>query len=102
MAVPLSDRQGAAVPVLDCGEPLVDREDLVLLGDDAFAAVQVVVHQHDVEPAELARLRAVETTVEEEEAKALAAAQQARFTPGKQRDLPVEVWVTLPYGFVLD
>ncbi|RKZ06519.1 hypothetical protein DRQ53_04935 [bacterium] len=33
---------------------------------------------------------------------ALAAAQRAQFTPGKQRDIPVEVWVTLPYGFILN
>ena len=33
---------------------------------------------------------------------ALEAAQRAQFTPGKQRDIPVEVWVTLPYGFILN
>jgi TonB family protein len=33
---------------------------------------------------------------------ALEAAQKAKFTPGKQRDIPVEVWVTLPYGFTLN
>ena len=32
---------------------------------------------------------------------AVAAARQARFTPGKQRNIPVEVWVTLPYNFTL-
>ena len=32
---------------------------------------------------------------------ALAAAQRATFTPGKQRNIPVEVWVTLPYNFTL-
>jgi protein TonB len=33
---------------------------------------------------------------------ALEAARKAQFTPGKQRDIPVEVWVTLPYGFILN
>lgn len=33
---------------------------------------------------------------------AMEAAQRAQFTPGKQRDIPVEVWVTLPYGFILN
>jgi TonB family protein len=33
---------------------------------------------------------------------ALEAASKAVFTPGKQRDIPVEVWVTLPYGFTLN
>jgi protein TonB len=32
---------------------------------------------------------------------AIEAAQRATFTPGKQRDIPVEVWVTLPYNFTL-
>lgn len=32
---------------------------------------------------------------------ALEAARRARFTPGKQRDRPVEVWVSLPYNFTL-
>ena len=32
---------------------------------------------------------------------ALDAAQKCRFSPGKQRNIPVEVWVTLPYSFVL-
>jgi periplasmic protein TonB len=32
---------------------------------------------------------------------ALVAARRARFTPGKQRNIPVEVWVTLPYNFTL-
>ncbi len=32
---------------------------------------------------------------------ALAAAQKCRFTPGKQRNIPVEVWVSLPYNFRL-
>jgi len=32
---------------------------------------------------------------------ALAAAQKCRFTPGKQRNIPVEVWVSLPYNFTL-
>ncbi len=32
---------------------------------------------------------------------ALAAARRVVFTPGKQRDVPVEVWVTLPYTFTL-
>lgn len=32
---------------------------------------------------------------------ALAAARKVLFTPGKQRDIPVEVWVTLPYNFSL-
>lgn len=32
---------------------------------------------------------------------ALSAARRARFTPGKQRNIPVEVWVTLPYNFTL-
>lgn len=32
---------------------------------------------------------------------AIAAAQRATFTPGKQRNIPVEVWVTLPYNFTL-
>lgn len=33
---------------------------------------------------------------------AMEAAKKAQFTPGKQRDIPVEVWVTLPYGFILN
>lgn len=32
---------------------------------------------------------------------ALKAAQRVTFTPGKQRNIPVEVWVTLPYNFTL-
>lgn len=32
---------------------------------------------------------------------ALEAARKALFTPGKQRDIPVEVWVSLPYAFRL-
>ena len=32
----------------------------------------------------------------------IEAARRARFTAGRQRDVPVEVWVTLPYGFVLN
>ena len=32
---------------------------------------------------------------------ALVAARKALFTPGKQRDIPVEVWVSLPYAFRL-
>jgi protein TonB len=32
---------------------------------------------------------------------ALKAAMRCVFTPGKQRDIPVEVWVTLPYNFRL-
>lgn len=32
---------------------------------------------------------------------ALAAARRVIFSPGKQRDIPVEVWVTLPYAFTL-
>jgi len=32
---------------------------------------------------------------------ALAAAMKAGFTPGKQRDIPVQVWVTIPYKFSL-
>ncbi len=32
---------------------------------------------------------------------ALVAARRARFTPGKQRNIPVEVWVSLPYNFTL-
>lgn len=32
---------------------------------------------------------------------AVAAAQRATFTPGKQRNIPVEVWVSLPYNFTL-
>lgn len=33
---------------------------------------------------------------------AMEAARKAEFTPGKQRDIAVEVWVTLPYGFILN
>ena len=32
---------------------------------------------------------------------ALKAALRCIFKPGKQRDFPVEVWVTLPYRFKL-
>ncbi len=32
---------------------------------------------------------------------ALKAANRCVFSPGKQRDIPVEVWVTLPYNFKL-
>lgn len=32
---------------------------------------------------------------------ALAAAMKCVFTPGKQRDIPVQVWITLPYKFSL-
>ena len=32
---------------------------------------------------------------------ALTAAKRCTFTPGKQRNIPVEVWVSLPYNFVL-
>jgi len=35
------------------------------------------------------------------DAAALVAARRATFTPGKQRNIPVEVWVTLPYNFTL-
>jgi protein TonB len=32
---------------------------------------------------------------------ALTAARQARFTPAKQRDMPVRVWVSIPFRFTL-
>lgn len=35
------------------------------------------------------------------DAASLTAAQRCRFTPGKQRNIPVEVWVSLPYNFTL-
>jgi len=33
---------------------------------------------------------------------ALAAALRCRFTPAKQRDMPVPVWVAIPYRFRLN
>jgi periplasmic protein TonB len=35
------------------------------------------------------------------DSEALVAARRALFSPGKQREIPVEVWVTLPYNFTL-
>jgi periplasmic protein TonB len=35
------------------------------------------------------------------DSEALVAARRAVFSPGKQREIPVEVWVTLPYNFTL-
>jgi TonB family protein len=32
---------------------------------------------------------------------ALTAARQARFTPARQKDMPVKVWVSIPFNFYL-
>jgi protein TonB len=32
---------------------------------------------------------------------ALAAARKAKFSPGKQRDIPVKAWMAIPYNFTL-